>query len=194
MGVDIYGKRFANEREAENRLIDEIGFTAYMEMDPAERPFDRDAPGRYFLSNWYCWRPIVEFIHAVCDDEVVRRCTHWGVNYGDGLDAENAKLLGDEVLGHIASGEAAEVGGTPQGRTGPATQSPVRHLATGQASARTRSGARRGIRNSKSPPTPWTNPASGRTHAVDRPAGAMGATGVAIARTGTAVTSSSSRC
>ena len=54
--------------------------------------------GRHFKANNYYWSQLAELCFLAAP-KVAQKCTDWGLNNGDGLEAEDSKVLG-EALGH----------------------------------------------------------------------------------------------
>ena len=47
--------------------------------------------GEYFRNNVWYWRPLATFIQDVYP-HIAEKCTYWGSNDGDGLDAEDSEV------------------------------------------------------------------------------------------------------
>ena len=106
MGVDIYGKRFNAEYEADTKLFDEVGVEKYLSTPVAERPWRQDLPGRYFQTSWWGWRSLAEFICETFPG-IASHCRYWQSNDGDGLNAALAVRLADGLDEMIADGSLA---------------------------------------------------------------------------------------
>ena len=108
MGVDIYGKRFNGEYEADTKLFDRVGVEEYLKTPVAKRPWRQDLPGRYFQTSWWNWRTLAEFICETFPG-IAKHCTHWQSNDGDGLDEELAVRLADRLDRMIEDGALAHL-------------------------------------------------------------------------------------
>lgn len=62
--------------------------------------------GEYFRNNVWYWRPLATFIQDVYP-HLAEKCTYWGSNDGDGLDAEDSAILGKMILNDIKDGTVA---------------------------------------------------------------------------------------
>ena len=108
MGVDIYGKRFGAEYEADSKLFDEGGVEEYLNIPVEKRPWRQDLPGRYYQTSWWGWRALAEFI---CETfpEIASHCRYWQSNDGDGLNAALSVRLADGLDAMIADGSLADL-------------------------------------------------------------------------------------
>lgn len=62
--------------------------------------------GKYFRNNVWWWRPLADYIitrHA----QIAAPCAYWHTNDGDGLDADDAKRLGEALKKDLADGTVA---------------------------------------------------------------------------------------
>ncbi len=108
MGVDIFGKAFDAEYEADSKLFDEIGAEAHLNMPPEDRPWQPGKPGRFFQTSWWTWRPMADFI---CREfpRLASGCTYWQSTEGDGLGARAARELGRKLKAMVEDGRMADL-------------------------------------------------------------------------------------
>ena len=121
MGMDVYG---LNPKE-NTKMTDYPTLNKYNKMDHAKKwevldkskkerdkywaekdKFNKDNPGVYFRNNCWWWRPLWNYCYAIADDIISEEVWNNGhCNDGAGLDAEDAKILGERILETIDSGE-----------------------------------------------------------------------------------------
>ena len=63
--------------------------------------------GEYFRRNVWSWRPLADFILDTVSAEITSRCECWHDNSGNGLNAELALRLAQELRALIADGIAS---------------------------------------------------------------------------------------
>lgn len=61
--------------------------------------------GEYFRNNVWWWRPLADYILNFHPD-IAKGCQYWHTNDGDGLNATDAKKLGEALLLDIQTGVA----------------------------------------------------------------------------------------
>ncbi|GAA1745449.1 hypothetical protein GCM10009746_30630 [Microbacterium paludicola] len=62
--------------------------------------------GEYFRNSVWYWHPLAEYIQAA-HPALAEPCQHWHTNDGDGLDAEQARALGEALRTDIHKGTVA---------------------------------------------------------------------------------------
>ena len=107
MGVDIYGKRFDADYEADSKLCDEIGIKEWLKLPPEERPWQASKPGAYYQNSYWSWRALADFIRDHFPD-IAPHCEHWQTNDGDGLHEAEAVRLANGLYAMIEDGRAAD--------------------------------------------------------------------------------------
>ena len=124
MGMDVHG---LNPKENKNR-DDFPMLKKYDDMEFSEKwkkldnniddrkqywkekdDWETANPGVYFRNNCWWWRPLWNYCYAIADDIISDDVFDNGhTNSGAGLNAHDAKMLGERLMAHIADGSAIE--------------------------------------------------------------------------------------
>ena len=119
MGMDVYGKnpqmnKSQNEYPTLNKYEDMVFNDRWKLLDNNEEErerywdeknaYEKDNAGVYFRNNCWWWRPLWNYCYHIADDLISNDLFESGhSNDGSGLNAKDAKKLGERLLKEIAN-------------------------------------------------------------------------------------------
>ena len=106
MGMDVYGvnPQTTTERPTEPKSDDYSSdeWSAYFE---ARREWEQDNPGTYFRNNVWYWRPLWDYVYALCDD-VITEDDHKSGHHNDRhlIDADKCEVIATRIAKELLNG------------------------------------------------------------------------------------------
>jgi len=110
MGMDVYGEnpKTITEQptrpETENYDSDE--WSAYWE---ARREWEQENPGAYFRNNVWWWRPLWDYVHAICEDVITEEDWKSGHHNDNHLiDEAKCEIISERLAHELALGKVTK--------------------------------------------------------------------------------------
>ena len=106
MGMDVYGVNpqtiTEQPTEPETGDYDSAEWSAYFE---ARREWEQDNPGTYFRNNVWSWRPLWDYVYALCDD-VITEDDHKSGHHNDRhlIDADKCAGIAERIAKELLNG------------------------------------------------------------------------------------------
>jgi hypothetical protein len=110
MGMDVYGVNPKTTTEQPTRpesndyKSDE--WSAYFE---ARRKWEQENPGAYFRNNVWYWRPLWDYVYALCDD-ILTEDDHQSGHHNEGhlIDADKCEAIANRLALELLNGGVIE--------------------------------------------------------------------------------------
>ena len=106
MGMDVYGvnPQTKTERPTEPKS-DDYDSDEWSAHFDARRKWEQENPGTYFRNNVWYWRPLWDYVYALCDD-VITEDDHKSGHHNDRhlIDADKCAVIAERIAKELLNG------------------------------------------------------------------------------------------
>ena len=105
MGMDVYGVNPQTTTEPPTEPEAEYGSDEWSAYFEARRKWEQENPGTYFRNNVWYWRPLWDYVYALCDD-ILTEDDHQSGHNNDGhlIDADKCEAIANRLALELLNG------------------------------------------------------------------------------------------
>ena len=105
MGMDVYGVNPQTKTEPPTEPEAEYGSDEWSAYFEARRKWEQENPGTYFRNNVWYWRPLWDYVNALCND-ILTEDDHRSGHNNDGhlIDADKCEAIANRLALELLNG------------------------------------------------------------------------------------------